>query len=88
MPLPLQVLILEDNHNDVELILDALRGAGFELQVQVVASRADYLAQLDSRPAVILADYHLPAFDGLTALKRLQERFGEKEIKDLRFRHG
>ncbi len=74
MPLPLQVLILEDNHNDVELILDALRGAGFELQVQVVASRADYLAQLDSRPAVILADYHLPAFDGLTALKLLQER--------------
>mgnify|MGYP005843802961 CR=1 FL=1 len=74
MSLPLRVLIVEDNPDDAELMLLQLRAEGFELTWQVVATEAAYLAALDEKPDLILADWSLPQFSGLRALRLRNER--------------
>jgi PAS domain S-box-containing protein len=73
MATPLSVLILEDRPDDAELMLHALRRAGFDLEWQRVETAAEYLAHLHADLDVILADYALPQFDALRALQLLQE---------------
>lgn len=69
MATPLQVLILEDRQSDVELILYELRQAGFEPHWTRVDTEHDFLVQLQASPDVILSDYTLPSFDGMSALR-------------------
>jgi PAS domain S-box-containing protein len=68
------VLILEDNSTDAEIMLRALRQAGFDPEWKRVESEPDFLAALDTAPELILSDYSLPRFDGLNALRLLRER--------------
>lgn len=70
----IRVLILEDRISDAELVLHELRQAGFEPDWQLVQTEFDYLAHLDPALDVILADYNLPRFDALAALRLLRER--------------
>lgn len=51
-----------------------LRRVGFNFEWVRVQTEADYLARLDLSFDLILADYNLPQFDGLRALRLLQER--------------
>ncbi len=74
MSTPLRVLILEDQSADAELMLHELRRAGFVPDWRQVETEADYLAGLDPTLDVILADYNLPQYDAVRALRRLQER--------------
>jgi len=74
MPIPLHILILEDQASDAELMLHELRRAGFEPHWQRVETEPDYLAQLHAGLDVIFADYALPQFDALRALRLLTER--------------
>ena len=74
MPTPLHALILEDSPADAELLLHELRRAGFEPHGQRVATEPDFLAGLTPPPDIILADYTLPQFDALRALRCVQER--------------
>jgi two-component system cell cycle sensor histidine kinase/response regulator CckA len=69
----LRVLLLEDRITDAELILRALRRAGFEPEWQRVETEEAFVAKLNPTVDIILADYDLPQFDGLNALRRLQE---------------
>jgi len=65
----LLILILEDGPADAELVLRELRKGGLQFAAMCVATEADFLAQLrDNPPDLILADYLLPAYDGLSAL--------------------
>lgn len=65
----LTVLLLEDNDLDAELTLETLREGGFDCQAQRVETREAYLAAIEQCGFdLILADYSLPSFDGLTAL--------------------
>lgn len=70
----LNILLLEDNVDDAELILWALREAGFTLRWHRVDTRDAYLERLSPTVDVILADYQLPQFTGLDALQLLQAR--------------
>src|SRR5215813_9893632 len=74
MPIPLHILILEDRAPDAELMLQELRQAGFEPHWQRVETEPDYLAHLHEGLDVIFADYALPQFDTLRALRLLTER--------------
>lgn len=74
MSAPLRVLILEDAPADAQLMLEELRHAGSEAVWQRVETEAEYLACLDPVLDLILADYVLPQFDALRALRLLQER--------------
>jgi signal transduction histidine kinase len=66
----LRILHLEDDPADAEIIQAVLEGEGIVSQVTRVESRDDFVAALESeRFDVILADFSLPSFDGLSALK-------------------
>src|SRR5216683_8435600 len=75
MKSPLRVLHLEDNPNDAELIQAALQSEGIVSHVVRVETRADFLASLEQGGFdIILADYTLPSFDGLSALSIAMEK--------------
>jgi two-component system, cell cycle sensor histidine kinase and response regulator CckA len=67
------VLLLEDRATDAELIVRELRRAGFEPDWTRVETEEAFVAHLDPTVDLVLADYALPLFDGLLALRRLQE---------------
>src|SRR5436309_1390967 len=71
----LRILLLEDNLLDAELIEHALHSGGVVFTARRVEKRADFLRELEkSPPDVILSDYALPSFDGLTALAIAREK--------------
>ncbi|MGQ0762148.1 MAG: PAS domain S-box protein [Acidobacteriota bacterium] len=75
MPDQLRILFLEDNPADAELEVAVLAAAGFVFEWERVETRAEFLARLNDRGFdLILADYNLPSFDGLTALKLFLEK--------------
>jgi two-component system cell cycle sensor histidine kinase/response regulator CckA len=74
MPTPLRVLILEDDPADAELLLHELGRAGLQVDATRVDSEATYLEALNHQFDIILSDYRLPGFDGLKALRHLQQR--------------
>ncbi len=65
----LRLLLVEDNPADVELIINLLRRSGRDLSVFVADTQETFEAELTRRtPDLILSDYRLPTFNGLTAL--------------------
>jgi two-component system cell cycle sensor histidine kinase/response regulator CckA len=75
MATALRLLILEDDAFDAELEVATLGEAGYVCRWERVETRAEFLACLDAPDYdVILADYNLPAFDGLTALQLFLDR--------------
>jgi PAS domain S-box-containing protein len=67
---PLRILLLEDDPQDAKLIQDLLETDHFVCEITCVQTRAEFLAALKSgRIDLILADYQLPSFDGISALE-------------------
>jgi two-component system cell cycle sensor histidine kinase/response regulator CckA len=74
-PNPLRILILEDVPMDAELVEYELERASIPFLSRRVDSRDGFLRELDEfRPDLILSDYTLPRFDGMTALSLARER--------------
>jgi signal transduction histidine kinase/CheY-like chemotaxis protein len=70
MTTPLRILLLEDSIQDAELIQELLEADHFVCEVTRAQTRAEFLAALeDGEIDLVLADYKLPSFDGLSALK-------------------
>ena len=70
---PLRILLLEDDLGDAELIQELLEVDHLFCEITRAQTRAEFLAALEnSRIDLILADYKLPSFDGLSALKLVQ----------------
>jgi signal transduction histidine kinase/CheY-like chemotaxis protein len=62
--------LLEDSTPDAELIQELLEADHFVCEVTRVQTRAEFVAGLENAGVnLILADYKLPSFDGLSALK-------------------
>ncbi|MBI4446445.1 MAG: response regulator [Acidobacteria bacterium] len=57
-----------------ELRLHQLRRAGFDPEWKCVENEEDFLHHLEPLPNIVLADYQLPEFDVLRALRLLQRR--------------
>jgi len=67
---PLRILSIEDDPKDTELIQGVLEAEGILCEVTRVDTEASMRASMDGGNIdLILADYSLPSFDGLTALK-------------------
>ena len=65
----LHILLLEDSDIDAELVDSHLAKADLTFDIQRVVDRRQFVAALDDlRIGIILADYSLPDFDGLSAL--------------------
>jgi two-component system, cell cycle sensor histidine kinase and response regulator CckA len=71
----LRILILEDVPMDAELVEYELERARIPFSARRVDSREDFVRELEEfQPDVILSDYTLPRFDGMTALSLARER--------------
>ncbi|PYQ32865.1 MAG: diguanylate cyclase, partial [Acidobacteria bacterium] len=65
----IRILTVEDSTLDAELVERELRRAKLDFSCQRVEIEPDFRAALESSdPDVILADYNLPRFDGISAL--------------------
>jgi two-component sensor histidine kinase len=70
----LRILLLEDSALDAELVTEALIEAGLPVSIERVVSADEFTrAVRDESWDLILADYLLPAFNGLNALEIAQE---------------
>lgn len=78
---PAQVLLVEDNEDDVELTLEALKDSKVRMDVHVVFDgvaamqflrrQGEYAAK--PRPDLVLLDLNLPLMDGREVLKEIRE---------------
>src|ERR1700724_2872076 len=76
MKSPLRILYLEDEPKDAELVQETLAIDGISCQITRVETEADFIASLEQGGFdLILADYTLPSFDGLSALKIAQQHW-------------
>ncbi len=67
---PLRLLLIEDHADDAVLLARALADGGFAPEVERVTTEAALRAALARGPwDAVLADYRLPRFDGLAALR-------------------
>lgn len=70
MTSPLRILLLEDSFEDAELIGALLEAENVVCELTRVETRDEFVAGLGNNAIdLILADYKLPAFDGISALK-------------------
>jgi len=75
MSAPLRILMVEDSAHDAELTARALRRSGCELTFERVESaEAMRAALLTEKWDLVIADYSMPRFNGLAALKLLREQ--------------
>ena len=71
----LRILSLEDSDLDAELIRRELTQGRLEFDWFRVQTRSDFEREIaEYQPAIILADYRLPTFDGAQALALAKER--------------
>jgi PAS domain S-box-containing protein/putative nucleotidyltransferase with HDIG domain len=71
----LRILHLEDNPVDAELVRETLASEGISCEIVRVETREDFLVAIEKRRFnLILADFTLPSFDGLSALVLAHER--------------
>ena len=71
----LRILHLEDDPNDMELVRSTLKKGGIDCDVEVVSDRPSFVAAFERGNAdLILSDFSLPSFDGLSALKIVRAR--------------
>src|SRR6202521_3262833 len=78
---PLRILSVEDNPKDAELIQDLLETEGIVCEITRVDTEAAVLASVEQGGIdLVVADYTLASFDGISALK-----FVMKECPDVPF---
>src|SRR5258708_5167287 len=66
----IRLLLLEDNAGDAELELRELRQAGLHLTHRVVETKDGFVQAIrEFGPDVILSDFSMPLFDGMSALR-------------------
>lgn len=71
----IKILILEDNPTDADLLERALKKSGLQFASLIVKNREEFEVALDQfKPDIILSDYSLPSFDGVTAFHLKQQK--------------
>ena len=73
MPKPLRILCVEDSEDDAELLLRELRKGGFSPEHCRVDNESDMRSALvNSTWDIVVSDYSMPNFDGISALNVLK----------------
>src|SRR5271163_3312732 len=75
MKAPLRILQLEDDLRDAALVKTTLEVEGIVCETIRVQNRSDFIAALEHGGIdLILSDFSLPTFDGLSALEIAHDR--------------
>jgi two-component system, cell cycle sensor histidine kinase and response regulator CckA len=76
MKSPLHILHLEEDPNDAELVQSVLETGGIVCVITCVQTRADFVQALERGDIdLILSEFALPAFDGLSAAEIVRKRW-------------
>jgi signal transduction histidine kinase len=74
--IPLHILHLEDDPNDAALVASTLKAGGIACATTRVETEDEFMAELERGGIdLILSDYSMPAFDGLSAFKIAHARY-------------
>jgi signal transduction histidine kinase len=72
----LRIVYLEDDPRDAELVQEILAAGGIECALTRVETETDFTSTLEKGGVdLVLADYTLPSFDGLSALEIVQKNW-------------
>lgn len=70
MTTPLKLLLVEDSADDADLLMMHLRQGGYDVDVERVETAKQLTTALSSSDwELVISDYNLPEFDGIQALK-------------------
>ncbi len=73
---PLRFVLLEDDHADAELIQAGLANRGLNIEWLHAVGETDFRAAIaDQAPDLVLADYTLPGYDGLAAMRMVRDNW-------------
>ena len=65
----IRILFAEDSSVDAELALRVIRREGIEFDYRIVLEENDFIRELKNfNPDIVVSDYSMPSFDGMTAL--------------------
>jgi len=65
----IKILLAEDNINDVHLLQKELKRENIDFEMTIVANETDFRKNIMGwHPDIILSDFSMPVFDGMTAL--------------------
>ena len=70
----LRVLMLENQPADAELVVAELRRGGYEPEIRLVDDQASFEVALDDPWDLVLADFSLPTYDAVSALREMNRR--------------
>ena len=75
MKTPLRLLIVEDSEDDVLLLVRQLKRGGYDVTFERIENAAAMNAALEQQPwDLVIDDYSVPGFNGLTALALFKEK--------------
>jgi PAS domain S-box-containing protein len=80
-PRLLKVLMLEDSETDAELIERSLKSAGLAFTAKRVETEPQFAAAIEQfAPDIVLADFKLPSYDGLSAVKYVHSHYPDLPV--------
>src|SRR5437764_11214524 len=66
----LRILLVEDSPADAEITLRELKRGGLEFESRCIETEVDLIRECEEfKPQIILSDFAMPHFDGLSALR-------------------
>jgi CheY-like chemotaxis protein len=88
---PIEILLVEDDQDDLEMTLRALRKASLANRIQVARDGAEALEfifcqgehadrEIEDGPKVVMLDLKLPKIDGMEVLKRIKSDLRTRAI--------
>ncbi len=71
---PWQILLAEDNDDDAQLCLRALKKSGLALRVDVASTRDTFASKLQAQPVdIVISDYRMEGWTAMDALKIVRD---------------
>jgi signal transduction histidine kinase len=68
-PSPLRLLVAEDSEDDYQILLRELHKGGYDLAAERVASKASFVAALARPWDLLVSDWSIPGFSGLSVVE-------------------
>jgi CheY-like chemotaxis protein len=88
MPIPPEILLIEDNADDRELFAKAVAASGLDVRVTYASAAPEAVLRLNRQgsfanaplPALIVLDLSLPGLQGPTLLQVIRNAYGPRDV--------